>query len=114
MYIWQADPERLADLAKRFQSDTARANLFKACRVQSSLLCFTGADAIGYFQRQFGQDFRQAMTLGGALMSVGVFLALDEGQDFVNDDRVYVVWTETGGCSANFLSLTSKPQSNLS
>lgn len=87
MYIWEADSERLADLATRFHLDTARANIFRARRTQSALLTFTGADAVGYFKTQFQHDAKQAMALAGVLMSAGVFLAIDNSQEFVNSEN---------------------------
>lgn len=86
MYTWEENPEELATLAGKFHGDTSRANVFKARRTQSALLMFKGDDAVGYFCTEFKHDLRQAMALGGSLMSAGVFLAADGTQIFVNGD----------------------------
>lgn len=87
MYNWEVNPEELAALAEKFHMDSSRANVFQAYRTQSALLMFAGHDAVGYFRSEFHQDLKQAMAFGRALMSAGVFLAMDGSQTFVNGDR---------------------------
>lgn len=81
MYIWQGNASRLSELAKRFQEDTNKANVFKAERTHSSLNVFAGEDAVTYFQVQFAHDLRQAMVFGGVLMSSQVFVPVDSGSE---------------------------------
>jgi hypothetical protein len=95
MYMWQANVERFAELVRRFHTDTARANIFKANRAQSQLLSFNGADAVAYFQRQFGYDLHQAMAFGAALMSAGVFLPIQGGNTFDNSSACEYRFTWT-------------------
>lgn len=88
MYPWQTDAVRFSNLVRTFQADTARANVFQAARAQSSLMVFTGADAVSYFQNHFGYDLQQAMAFGVSLMSAQVFLSVDgKYETFDRSDR---------------------------
>lgn len=110
MYTWQDDIEEYVGLASTFQSDAARANAFTSKRRNSPILCFTGFEAVCYFEQEFKHDLTQAVDFGKTLMGDGAFLRLDGKYGFERTSATYRFTWQNSKELADMLLMQRTPE----